>query len=315
MRAIGVDVGGTKLAIGRLSGSGELYYYTERPLPGLDYDRLLNTIAEAVQNVHDSHSVSPRLGVAMAGWLSPDRERVVAAASLGWTDRKLRQDLAELTGLETIVHNDANSATWGEYLLAGRPKRGAFVMLTLGTDVGGGVIADGRLLTGAFGVAGELGHLQVRADGPRCVCGSRGCLAVYASGKAMLASARRAVAHAPAEAPLLSKLCGNNPVRLRGHDVATAAQQGDKAALGVVREAAAAIAAVSAMISRIVDHHTLVLGGGASAIGPVLQQAVVSALRVTTPLGPVLPLPEVRLARAGNRAGVLGAADLAASAE
>ncbi|MGK3945126.1 ROK family protein [Streptomyces sp. RP5T] len=315
MRAIGVDVGGTKLAIGGLSSSGELYDYTERPLPSLDYDKLLNTIAETVGHLRDDRFVPPKLGVAMAAWLSPDRESVVAAASLGWNDRKLRQDLAELTGLETVVHNDANSAAWGEYILAGRPQHGAFVMLTLGTDVGGGVITNGHLLTGAFGVAGELGHLQVRTDGPRCVCGNRGCLAVYASGKAMLNRARRAVIEAPVKASLLARLCGNVPAQLRGHDVATAARQGDKAALAIVADAAQAIAAASAVISRVVDHHTLVLGGGASAMGPVLQQAVVSALKDTAPLGPVLPLPDVRIAGAGNQAGVLGAASLAASTQ
>lgn len=310
MDAIGVDLGGTRLAVGSWSIDGLLGDYTERPLPTRDYERLVAAIADLVGSLRDQGSAPPKLGVAMAAWLSPDRESVVTAANLGWSDRALRHDLAQRTGLDTVVHNDANAAAWGEYLLAGRPQ-GSFVVLTLGTDVGGGVIVDGRLLTGAFGVAGELGHLQVRADGPPCVCGARGCLAVYASGKATLGSARRALADNPSSAPVLSQLCHNDPSRLRGQDFATAAQKGEQAVLQIVGEAATAIGIASSQISRVVDHHTLVIGGGASAIGPVLQQAVTEALLSTTPVGPVRPLPEVCLARAGNRAGVVGAADLA----
>jgi glucokinase len=316
MRAVGVDLGGTKLAAGVLDDDGTLADYTEVPLPGRDYNLLLDAIAEQVGRVRERRAIPPALGVAVAAWLSPDRETVAAAASLGWADRTLRRDLAARAGLDSVVvHNDANAAAWGEYVIAGRPADGAFVMLTLGTDVGGGVIAGGRLLTGAFGLAGEIGHLQLRPDGPQCVCGSRGCLAVYASGTAMLARARHAVAADPARCPELSGLCGADPARLRGQDLAAAAQGGEPTALAIVAEAGAAIAAASAQISRVVDHHTLVLGGGASAIGPALQQAVTAALTQSAPVGPVRPVPEVRLARAGNQAGVLGAADLASAAQ
>ena len=313
MRAVGIDVGGTKLAAGTLDSGDTLSGYTEEPLPARDYGKLLDAISDQVGRLRDATGAASRLGVALAGWLSPDREKVVSAVNLGWSDRRLRQDLAERTGMHTVIHNDANAAAWGEYLLAGRPSRGAFVMMTLGTDVGGGVIANGHLLTGAFGLAGELGHLQIRPDGPVCVCGSRGCLAVYASGTAMLASARRAVAEGSPVAPLLAQLCGGDPARLRGYDIATAAREGEQTALAIVTEAATAIAAASAQISRIVDHSTLVLGGGASGIGPVLQRATIEALGQTALIGPVHPLPEVRLAQAGNQAGVLGAADLAAA--
>ena len=190
MRAIGIDVGGTKLAIGSAEG-GELRDFAQLPLPTRDYASLIGHIADRVRAFGREADTPSALGVAMAAWLSPDREDVVSAASLGWQRRQLRRDLARRTGLPTVVHNDANAAAWGEYVLAGQPAYGAFVMLTLGTDVGGGVICDGRLVTGATGIAGELGHLQVDSTGPVCVCGKRGCLAIYASGTAMLERARR----------------------------------------------------------------------------------------------------------------------------
>lgn len=292
MPAIGVDVGGTKIAIGVLADDGHLYDYAETSLPSRSYAELLDVIAAQVGSRHEA-GATPVLGIAMAAWLSTDRETVLRSANLGWDDRRLRADLADRTGLETTVHNDGNCAAWGEYVLAGKPATGATVVLTLGTDVGGGVIVNGRLLTGAFGAAGELGHLRVHEDGPPCVCGSRGCLAVYASGTAMLRRFRERTADS----------------EVTGADFGDAANAGDATALDVVAEAAQAIAFVSAQISRVIDHDVLVLGGGASRIGAPLAQAVAAALDATEPIGPLRPRPVVRLG--SNQAGVHGAADLA----
>jgi glucokinase len=162
--------------------------------------------------------------------------------------------------------------------------------------VGGGVVVNGQLLTGAFGIAGELGHLRVRADGPPCVCGSDGCLAVYASGTAMLKRFRQLAGDPSATAA----------------DLSEQARDGRETAIQVVTEAASAIASASAQISRVIDHQALILGGGASGIGATLAEAVRKAILATEPVGPIRPLPDVLLARAGSRAGVIGAADLAA---
>ena len=312
MRAIGVDIGGTKLAIGGLAADNRLIEYTERPLPDTDYDDLISIVAGSVNAFCDRHvgPSQPSLGIGMAGWLSPDREVVLTSANLGWNDRALRHDLANATGLRATVHNDGNAAAWGEYILGGRPDDGAFVMFTLGTDVGGGVIVNGRLLSGAFGIAGELGHIVVQPGGPKCVCGASGCLAVFASGTAMLNNARDLIRSSPNSAPLMRAASQDDPRLLTGSHLSAAIDADEPAALSVLAYAAWAIAQASAQISRVIDHHTLVLGGGASGIGDKLRVAVEAALSETEPVGPVLPLPLVRLATAGNEAGVLGAADL-----
>jgi glucokinase len=293
VRAIGVDVGGTTLTVAGLSGAHDLVGAAEQPSAGLTYETLLDSVAAEVKRLRPASGSPPRLGVAIAGWLTADRERVEQAANLGWEGRSLRADLAGRTGLETTVHNDGNAAAWGEFLLAGRPQPGAFVMMTLGTDVGGGVVVNGRLVTGAFGVAGELGHLQVAAEGPRCVCGSQGCLAVYSSGRAMV-----------------SRYAEGRP-GVTGADLSAAIRQGEPVAVAVLSVAARAIALASAQVSRVVDHQWLVLGGGASGIDYPLVEAVENALADTAAVGPTRPLPQVFLARAGNHSGVLGAADLA----
>ena len=310
MDAIGVDIGGTKLAVG-LASDGALTTYREQPLPTRDYDLLLRTVRDAVHAlpVPASRPSAP-LGVAVAAWLTADREAVLAAANLAWTGRPFRRDLAASTGLDTVLVNDADAAAWGEYLAAGEPDAEAMVVLTLGTDVGGGVVVNGRLLTGATGVAGELGHLEVDADGDVCVCGARGCLATYASGTAMVAYARDRLA-AGAEGPVLLAACGGDPGALTGADLAAGVRRGDPVALATVDRAAGAIAVASGQISRVIDHGCLVLGGGVSGLGEVLLDAVRRALRAGVRIGPVLPTPMVTRSRLGNGAGVLGAADLA----
>jgi glucokinase len=311
MYSIGVDIGGSKIAAGRLEDDGRLSDDGETALPTRDYDGLVEVVAAEVGRLRVD-GPSPTLGIAMAAWLTPDRERVLTSANLGWADRSLRRDVEAATGLPTAVHNDGDAAAWGEHVLAGRPTTGALVLLTLGTDVGGGVVIDGRLRTGPTGVAGELGHVRVTEGGPVCVCGARGCLSVYASGTAMLGRARAVVHESRPGAERLTELCAGDADRLDGLAFNTAATHGDPATLTVIEETASAIAHASSQISRVIDHDRLVLGGGASALGARLVDAVVRAIDRAEPVGPLHPRPVVSLARGGNRSGVVGAADLAA---
>ncbi len=322
-RTIGVDVGGTKISTG-LVADGALVDYRERRLGARDYGALIAMITAVAQSVRDEAPQDElSLGVAVAAWLSPDRETVANAVNLGWAGRSLRQDLELATGVPTVVTNDGDAAAWGEFIFARSQhpdqSTGAMVMLTLGTDVGGGVVINGQLVAGPTGAAGEIGHMLVDPQGPPCVCGAQGCLAVYASGTAMLRQARLRVSGAgtgpekpSAGTTLLNQFCGGDPERLTGDHLAEAARRCDPAALGVVEAAARAIAFTSSQVSRVIDHSSLVLGGGASRIGDPLLSATRAALRQTASIGPLRPLPAVSVAQLGNQAGVIGAADLAA---
>lgn len=290
MSAIGVDIGGTKLAIGRLEND-ELTDYEQVPLPTKDYQALVADVVQRVSGFPDGTSV----GVAMASWLSADREEVLQAVNLGWDHVSLRSDIEKATGLPTVVENDGNCAAWAEYLALSDAAGESFVLLTLGTDVGGGVVAGQRLITGAHGMAGELGHLDVGIGNAPCVCGARGCLAAYASGNAIVAEARRQVGIETAEAFTRSVRTGNTD------------------SLAILDRAAYAVAVASAQISRVIDHSHLVLGGGVSALGAHLTEAVGRHLAHTHPVGPIHPRPTVSIASTGNRAGVIGAAHLAAA--
>jgi glucokinase len=308
--AVGVDIGATKFAAGVVDSRGNLTDYAEAPLASRSYPDLISLVGRTVKGLSAAGVAFQALGVGLAGWLSPARDVVREAAILGWSEVALRDDLQLQTGLPTVANNDADCAAWAEWVAGGR-RTGSFALLTLGTDVGGGVVVNGQLVTGAHGVAGELGHLTVKDGGTACVCGREGCLAVYASGTAMLTRARALVAEDPTSAPVLARLSEGDPARLRGVHLQAALAQGDRAAQRVVGEAAAAIATASHQISLVIDHDELVLGGGASGLGAPLVAAVTQAMDRAVPLGPIRLRPRVRLASTGNRAGVLGAGSLA----
>jgi len=247
------------------------------------------------------------VAVAVAAWITADREIVRRSANLGWDDMPLRADLQARLGLPVAVLNDADAAAWAGYLELGRPA-GNLIALTLGTDVGGGVIINGELITGTHGIAGELGHLVLNPEGPACVCGARGCLATYASGTALLRQAKTLATQSPEAFPVL--LTGTTIDALTGIDIARAAADPSEGP-ALLLEAATSIAQASALISRIIDHSTVLLAGGASGIGTPIVVAVQEALRATAPIGNVLPLPTVVLATDPDSAGAHGAAHLA----
>lgn len=309
MTAIGVDLGGTKLAIGVVTSAGGsdsvLTDFVETPRPAGPYEHLVSVLAARVlASAADTGAAA--VGVAVAAWLSPDRQLVHQGANLGIKRARLAHDLAAATGLPVAVENDANCAGWAEWIAAGRPG-GSFVMLTLGTDVGGAVIVNGQLLVGAHGLAGELGHLTVRPGGAVCVCGTRGCLATVASGTAIVAEAKRLAAADPSSAATMLARAAGSLDAVTGEDVAAGAAAGEHAALVPIRTAGAAIAVTVAQIGRVIDPSVVVLGGGARGFGQPLLDAVTAALLDQPPIGPVRAAPAVLLSQHSRSSGVLGA--------
>ena len=301
MITIGFDVGGTKVAYGTLV-NGRLLDSQQVPAPPGDYEALVALIADVVSGSEIPVDV---VGVGVAAWMSADREIVHRSANLGWDDMPLRADLARALGVPVRVVNDADAAAWGAHVLRRHPG-GTSMTLTLGTDVGGGVIVNGQLVTGSHGIAGELGHLVVGNQGRECVCGGIDCLATVASGTALIRHVRALAETRPEDFPTLRKSIDSSS--LGPADIA-AASEGE--CILMLADAATGIAAASAIVSRVIDHDTLVLAGGVSAIGAPLHHAVLAALQATPRIGNVRSIPEVYLAPADVPVGVLGAAHLA----
>src|SRR5919202_6039785 len=188
MNAIGVDVGGTKIATGVISPEGELLSEVRCPTANVR-EQLLSSIAESIAEVKRGYEVG---GVCLAvpGFILARENKVLSAANLEAIEGvPLKEELSDRTGLQLTVENDANAAAWGEFRFGAGKDIDDLVFITLGTGVGGGVISHRVLLRGARGLGGELGHITVQPAGPHCGCGNRGCLEALASGTAV---ARRA---------------------------------------------------------------------------------------------------------------------------
>ena len=248
-------------------------------------------------------AIAPRpvraAGVAVAGWLSADREQLIAAANLGVTGAPLRLDLEQRLGMAVTVDNDGNAAALAEARAgAGRQAR-MLVMLTLGTGVGGGIVASGRLLTGAAGLAGELGHLP---------CGRRRA-AVCLRRARLPGDLRQRAGRGPAGRP--HERAGPETEPLTAEDVVAAARAGAEPATAALAAAGEAVGRAVARLVPVLNPDLVLLGGGlaAGATDLVLIPAR-RALAQATPLSNVVAAPPVRLATCGADAGALGASYL-----
>ncbi|MBW3580534.1 MAG: ROK family protein [Actinobacteria bacterium] len=181
--ALAVDIGGTKLAAGLVSSQGEVVRQAQAPTVGRDAEELFAALVEVIEKVRGGdESVC---GVGTGGPMSPEGEEVSPLNIAVWRRFPLRRRLGELTGLPTFVDNDAKALALGEGWVGAAAGVEDFIAMVVSTGVGGGIVSGGRLLDGASGNAGHIGHLVVRPDGNRCSCGAQGCLEAEASGTAI----------------------------------------------------------------------------------------------------------------------------------
>jgi glucokinase len=229
----------------------------------------------------------------------------------GWNGVDLDSDLTKLIGLPVVIENDANAAAWGEARFgAGRGKE-HLLMLTVGTGIGGGIVVNGDLYRGAFGVAAEIGHMRVVPDGHLCGCGARGCFEQYGSGNALLRHAREAIAASPDIARNLLSRGDGTIDGLTGQAITEAARDGDAVALAAFNTTGQWLGAGIATLSVILDPECVVIGGGVIDAGEILLKPTRAALERFMPFAGKHPNPEIIAASLGNEAGLVGVADLA----
>ncbi len=306
---IGIDIGGTSVRAAVIDGISigpslrEATPHTER-----ETDDLLVTL---ITKLAASQPVSA-VGLAVAGFVSADRQRVMFAPHLAWRDAPVPERVSARVGLPVVMDHDVNSAAWAEYRLGVSAGSSIALLVALGTGIGAGLLVDGQIYRGAHGVAPELGHLTVVPGGRPCPCGKQGCWERYCSGTALAQTARLQMADH--DAPVLRRLSGDDPAAVTGTMVAVAATEGDPVALVAMDELGHWLAAGLALVTDVLDPEMIVIGGGVSAAaGMFLPRAVSEFGRSITGAGH-RPLPRVELARFGDRAGIIGAALLAAEA-
>lgn len=263
-RAVGVDVGGTKIVAGVLDGDGAVQRRRRRPTPADDAAALTRAIAELV--VELDAGAAP-VGVGVAGWVDL-HGRVRTSPNLpGLVDEPLQQRLEAELRTSVALLNDADAAAWGELCLGAGRDATALAMCMVGTGVGGGLVWHGQLVRGAHGAAGELGHLLVDEGGPLCACGNHGCVEAHASGSALTRKAheRRGRGALAADSPLR-----HEPVR--GEDVTAAAAAGDPDAVALLADAGFWLGVGVASVVNAVDPAIVVIGGGVANAGEHLLE-------------------------------------------
>ncbi|MEE1826001.1 ROK family glucokinase [Streptomyces sp. BE20] len=307
---IGVDVGGTKIAAGVVDEAGEILARTRVPTPA-DPQWAVDAIAQAVRELKEQYPDVAAAGIGAPGFVDRDRSTVIFAPNIDWEDEPLRGRIEELTGLPAVVENDANCAAWAEYRYGAAAGHSDMVLITVGTGIGGGLVLDGRLHRGRFGVAGEIGHLNMVPDGLPCGCGGKGCWEQYGSGRALRRYGREKSAADPVRGKRMLELNDGVAETIRGIHITQAAEEGDPLALECYAELADWLGRGMADLAALFDPGVFVLGGGVSDSGRLLLDPVAKAFEQYLTGGVHRPRAEVVLSSTGSAAGIAGAADLA----
>ncbi|MBQ6430713.1 MAG: ROK family glucokinase [Oscillospiraceae bacterium] len=300
----GVDVGGTTVKIGLFDQTGTLLEGFEIPTHTENGgERILPEIASAIDGVLARHGIPKAdvegVGIGVPGPVAPDGT-VNRCVNLNWGVFNLHKTLGELTGLRVKGGNDANCAALGEHWKGGGMGCRSTVFVTLGTGVGGGVIIDGKVLEGAHGVGGEIGHITVNApDRVPCTCGKRGCVEQYASANGVVRMAKERLASS--EEP--TALRGKDPLTCK--DVFAAAKSGDRFAEEVLEQAFDYLGEALASACCVADPERIILGGGMSKAGDYLLERVEKHFKKY--MFHACKGTEFSLAALGNDAGMYGA--------
>lgn len=314
MHALGVDIGGTKIAAGVVDDDGTILAQVRKPTDPQDAGNIDRAIAEAYRELAGSYEISA-IGLAAAGFCSPARDAVLFGTNIAaWRDYPLAARVAELTdpSIPVVVENDANAAGWAEYRFGAGRGSSDFLVLTVGTGLGGAAVINGELVRGRYGMGTEVGHMRVVPDGRFCPCGQAGCWEQYSSGSALVADARAAMVGQADRATRLLDLADGRPENLRGPDITTAAHEGDPLAIEVFANLGHWLGAGAASVAAFMDPEVIAIGGGVCDAGDVLLKPTVASFEKHLSARTHRPqLARIELARLGNEAGMVGAADLA----
>ena len=310
VNAIGIDIGGTKVLGGVVTGTGEILATARRDTPREGGRALTEAIANVATELAQQYPVDS-IGVSAAGFISSDRQTMLATPNISnWNGVNLVAELTEILDKKIALENDANAAAWGEFKFGAGRGRNDLMMLTLGTGVGGGLILDGSVFRGAFGIGAELGHIRIVPEGHLCGCGIRGCLEQYASGSALMRHAREAIDASPLLARNLLDRGDGTIEGLRGNHITEAARDGDPVAIAAFNTMASYLGAGIASLCAVIDPSCVVLGGGVIDSGELFLGPTRDAALRLIPFSGKHPYPEIVAAELGNHAGLVGVADL-----
>lgn len=312
---IGIDLGGTNMKIGLVHQNGRVIKKTEKPTlkeegPDGVIRRMVRYAQELARDARVSWSKIGGVGVGLPGFLDIPGGVVKYLTNLGWRDIPIRDQLESAFEVPVKIDNDANVAALGEVWTGAGAGEQNVVCITLGTGVGGGIIADGKLLHGARGVAGEIGHIPIDPKGTLCNCGRIGCLETISSATGMVRMVHEAIE--AGEDSSLASLVQKGALSTK--EIFEEAQKGDPLAKNTVERAVDALAQAMAVLSVVVNPSLFIIGGGVSKAGEALLVPLGDHYRKRVQQNAGQGV-KIELARLGNQAGFIGAAGLLARME
>jgi len=280
---LGVDVGGSKIAAALSTTKGEILARGYNPTlaqsgPNAVIDNILMTIEEAISQGKVEAEQLSGIGIGAAGIIDSKSGKVILSPNLpGWQEVPLRDIIQQHFNIPTYLGNDANLAALGEWTFGLKKKVANLIYITVSTGIGGGIITNGKLYTGASGAAGEIGHMTIDVNGPRCNCGNIGCWETLASGTALAREAVRRIAQG--EQTFLVKLVDGDMSRIDAKIIFEAAQQGDKLAQELVSHLGFYLGVGLVNLVNIFNPELILIGGGVAKMGDLLLRPAIRVVK------------------------------------
>ncbi|MGN6427398.1 ROK family glucokinase [uncultured Leifsonia sp.] len=309
MHAIGIDIGGTKIAGAVVDELGAIVREDRVPTDASRPEEIENAVVEMITRLSDGPEQIAGAGVAAAGFIDAAQSTVYYAPNINWRHEPFREKLEKRIDLPVLIENDANAAGWAEFRYGAGRLVSDMVILTIGTGVGGAIVSNDRLFRGGFGAGAEIGHMRVVPGGLPCGCGAHGCIEQYGSGRAL-----QRMANELADAGGIGQALADVRQRtggLSGADISELIMAGDPGALAALRQLGDWLGQACASLGAVLDPQLFVFGGGVAQAGELLLEPIRLAYLENLPARGFHPEPEFKIAELVNDAGVVGAADLA----
>ncbi len=307
--AIGIDLGGTNIKLGVVSETGKIIFKTSLETKAeAGPDKVISQIKKGIRELTEKKKFSIRgIGIGSPGVVSIKKGTVENPPNFpGWGKINLGRIIEKEFKKNVYVENDANAAAIGEMIFGAGRKYDSFVMITLGTGVGGGIILNRKLYRGDFGAAGEIGHMTIDYKGEKCNCGSYGCIETYLGNNYLI---KRIKKELNGNETIIPGLVENDLDKLSPKIIKEAADLGDLFAINFIKDLGISLGAVLGSVSNLLDVSTFIIGGGVAGFaghlfGPV-KETLISRVMI-----PIRPHVKVLPAKLKNEAGILGASAL-----
>ncbi len=308
--AIGVDLGGTYIKFGIVTEKGKIVRksFVDTKAHG-GPDSVIKQMKKGLKELLDPDKIKIEgIGIGSPGIVSKKKGTVENPPNLpGWGKVQLGHLIGKTFKLPTFVENDANAAAIGELIFGAGKNHKSFVMITLGTGVGGGIILNKKLFRGDFGAAGEIGHITIDINGPKCGCGSYGCIEAYAGNSYLIQNAKEGLKNH--QDSKIVELISDDFNALTPKVISTAAELGDPFANEVIKNLGRNIGFALASVSNLLDVSTFIIGGGVAGFGKLLLDNIEMSLKQRV-LKSLVPRCKVLPAKLKNEAGIKGASSL-----